>query len=443
MLVRTARRPTIGRTVGATTFTPILRVGLLGRQLLYKGFTRGLFILVLSCGMTVGAKNGLCTDDACAGTSCPPGSWPTPVDGACRCIAAQVNGTITINPDPFTVGQPVEITVNDSDLRRHVETAETVVILVTSTSGESETVTLTATGVNSTIYIGALATKFGLTAGADNDGTMNAQNGDTLTASYDDTTTPSGGTTTQTDSTDAEAEEKTDVGDTETIISNFLSRRADLITSAEPDLTSRLTGGAGGGSGAPFGFTAEGNSNRFTCAFTTSLSSLTAKRQATGSSLLFYGEGGLAESDADGQPKAPRPAFDFWASGHWANSDDETRSSTFGQFNLGADYLINPSLLVGIIAQFDWMDETDGSNNTSADGFGWMAGPYLVARLQQNLIFDGRVAWGQSDNHVDPLGLYEDKFATNRFLARGQLTGDFRRDKWRFSPHVALIHFQE
>lgn len=532
---------------------------------MYRAFIRLVFILALSCGTTVGANNGVCADDVCSGTACPPGSFAFLIDGQCTCTAGSMLGTITINPDPFIVGERVAITLRDYDLVLVEETRESVDIVVTSTSGESETVTLTATGTNSPDYSGTLATTFSVTAGANNDGTINAQNGDTLTASYVDTTvfsggpenvtdtavalskegsvhtsgeisiapkpvtvgqpvlinvtdadlnadgataevvdvvvisttgetetvtltetgldtgifagtldtiialsagadndgvmnagngdtltaryldaaTAGGGATTVTDTTDVELDETSVVGRTETVISNFMSRRADLITSAEPDLASRLTGGGGGVSASPFGFTADGNSSRFTSTFSTSLSSLATARQTAGSSLAFYGEGGPGVSDTDGQPRAPRPAFDFWASGHWAHSDDETRSSTFGQFNLGADYLINPSLLVGMLAQFDWMDETDGSNNTSADGFGWMAGPYLVARLHQNLIFDGRVAWGQSDNHVDPLGLYEDKFATNRFLARGQLTGDFSRDKWRFSPHVALIHFQE
>jgi len=147
--------------------------------------------------------------------------------------------------------------------------------------------------------------------------------------------------------------------------------------------------------------------------------------------------------ETDEQSSDPSSRFDVWAEGQWAHTDDETRESDFALLNFGADYLINPSLVVGVLAQFDWMDERDATEDIAVDGTGWMAGPYVVARLHENLLFDGRVAWGQSYNHVDPLGLYTDDFDTDRWLARGQLTGDFRNGNWRFSPHVAAIYFEE
>jgi predicted regulator of Ras-like GTPase activity (Roadblock/LC7/MglB family) len=58
-------------------------------------------------------------------------------------------------------------------------------------------------------------------------------------------------------------------------------------------------------------------------------------------------------------------------------------------------------------------------------GNGWMVGPYVGIQLSKNLIFDARAAWGQSDNQVNPIGLYTDSFSTDRMLARANLTGNW------------------
>jgi len=77
------------------------------------------------------------------------------------------------------------------------------------------------------------------------------------------------------------------------------------------------------------------------------------------------------------------------------------------------------------------------------DTAGGPIGPYLAARIHQNLILDGRAAWGQSYNNVNPLGLYEDDFNTNRWLVRGQVTGDFSWGNWTFNPSVGISYFSE
>ncbi|MBU2149303.1 MAG: autotransporter domain-containing protein [Alphaproteobacteria bacterium] len=214
---------------------------------------------------------------------------------------------------------------------------------------------------------------------------------------------------------------------TQRVIANFLSRRADLITSSEPSLVERLSRrGEAGNSGLPLGIVANGGVDHFRLAFAASQSEIAAAAEQPG-----------------GQSSDLPPDVDVWVKGNWAHVDDETRESEFGLLYFGADYLINPSFLVGFLAQLDWMNEKDTIEGVAADGLGWMAGPYVVARLHQNVLFDGRVAWGQSANHVDPLGLYTDDFDTDRWLARGQLTGDFEKGNWRFSPQLSTIYFAE
>jgi outer membrane autotransporter protein len=152
----------------------------------------------------------------------------------------------------------------------------------------------------------------------------------------------------------------------------------------------------------------------------------------------------FGEKHLGGGPSAsPGGGLDIWVKGRWAKVEDDSRDSDIGLLWAGIDYRVSPSLLFGMLAQFDWADEIDTTNSIAAEGHGWMVGPYMVKRIGPNLLFDGRVAFGESDNEVNPLGLYTDDFDTDRWLAKARLTGDYARGNWRFSPHVGVIYFEE
>ena len=125
---------------------------------------------------------------------------------------------------------------------------------------------------------------------------------------------------------------------------------------------------------------------------------------------------------------AQNPGLDVWAEGHFQRWEDDQaggdRSGNFGILYLGADYLLSPSILVGALVQFDWMDDQSKVVGTDVNGNGWMAGPYISFKLAPNILFDARGAWGQSDNEISPLGTYTDSFDTDRWLAKANLTGN-------------------
>ncbi|MDH3589245.1 MAG: DUF11 domain-containing protein, partial [Gammaproteobacteria bacterium] len=114
-------------------------------------------------------------------------------------VNAGTSGTIELSPDNINPGDTLTITVTDADLDTNPAVAETVDVTVTD-SVEVETVTLTETLPNSGIFIGTLATQFGI-GGTDEDGTLDVQANDDIDASYDDALTDSGGTATVTDTT--------------------------------------------------------------------------------------------------------------------------------------------------------------------------------------------------------------------------------------------------
>ncbi|MGI9425684.1 MAG: autotransporter outer membrane beta-barrel domain-containing protein, partial [Hyphomicrobiaceae bacterium] len=121
----------------------------------------------------------------------------------------------------------------------------------------------------------------------------------------------------------------------------------------------------------------------------------------------------------------------------------DTADTDVGLFYIGADYRFSRDLVVGLLAQFDWTDETDDDDGFEASGSGWMVGPYIAARLHHNLIFDARAAWGLSDNEVSPFATYSDDFEGERWLVKAQVTGDFRFGDIHVAPHVAVIYFAE
>ncbi len=228
------------------------------------------------------------------------------------------------------------------------------------------------------------------------------------------------------------------------IISNFMRRRADQITANDPDLTNRLGGGRGNGDGSPVTFAGEGSADTHRFGFATSLRQvLTAgdaekkQRRAALGRLMALGS-----QNANGQ-QTPASNFDIWIKGTRAKIDNERTAADFGLLSVGADYRLSSEVAVGVLAQFDWTDEKDATQNYKIDGQGWMVGPYVVYRLHDNLIFDGRAAWGQSSNTVSPYSTYSDDFDTQRWLVKGQLTGDFQFGALHFAPHAGIVYFEE
>lgn len=103
---------------------------------------------------------------------------------------------------------------------------------------------------------------------------------------------------------------------------------------------------------------------------------------------------------------------------------------------LGAHWNFDEHTLVGLSFEFDHHDQTDGA--ASIHGTGWLAGPYIVGRLPaQPLFFEGRVLWGQSDNKINPFGLYSDKFETERILVQGRVAGQFEYASTIFTTGIS------
>ncbi len=148
-----------------------------------------------------------------------------------------------------------------------------------------------------------------------------------------------------------------------------------------------------------------------------------------------------------------RQGFDVWVEGHIAKYDDSIggidREGDFRILYVGADYVVAPGILVGALVQIDDTDEDidDPSLVGKIEGTGWMVGPYIGIRLTDNLFFDARAAWGQSENDIaldDPVvGARSGSFDTDRWLASASLTGNEYYGPWRLSPQLQVAYGNE
>ncbi|MES9961462.1 MAG: autotransporter domain-containing protein [Sedimenticola sp.] len=228
---------------------------------------------------------------------------------------------------------------------------------------------------------------------------------------------------------------------TKKMLKTFSGRAIRHITSQGPGISGFLSRDGMGGSinglfNTPFALNFTGDENNNSGNFSTSL------QQFANFKISLNADG----NKPDIENTSPSPA-NVWIKGRWSkinddrgNIDDET---DFGIIYLGADYRFSDDLLIGVLAQYDWFDETATGLNMKGEGKGWMIGPYLVTRLKDSLTMDLRVAWGQSNNKINPLGTYWDDFDGERWQIEGNLTGSFKEGDWHISPEFGLNYFKD
>lgn len=196
---------------------------------------------------------------------------------------------------------------------------------------------------------------------------------------------------------------------TSAAMQNYMTIRNAMILSHQPDLQrriDRLQGRTSGGGGSSVnGFALPGAQH-----LPVSLSLNGSEMRASGS-LSSMGRNGLAGGK-----------IDIWGEAYRSNFTVQNRDGDFSIYYIGADIKVSDDMLIGVLGQVDDI-EFDGTIG-GLGGDGWMVGPYMTARVNQNLFLDARIAWGTSDNDVSPFGTYTDQFETSRTLIAATATGE-------------------
>ncbi|MAT35971.1 MAG: hypothetical protein CMK06_12685 [Ponticaulis sp.] len=134
--------------------------------------------------------------------------------------------------------------------------------------------------------------------------------------------------------------------------------------------------------------------------------------------------------------------FSAWVDGNFSRSEETARERDQSLVHFGLDYRFSSATMLGIVGQYDELAENSSYTADNKARFGWLAGPYLVTRLHENLIFDGRFAVGRATSELD-LVSDQDRLETERVLLKGQLSGDFHYDDWRVNPALSVAYFEE
>jgi hypothetical protein len=156
----------------------------------------------------------------------------------------------------------------------------------------------------------------------------------------------------------------------------------------------------------------------------------------------------LSEITAAAHPgQKPEPGFvDLWLEGRMENYETGSADMGANNGNLGVLYLgtrtkLGPDILVGGLAQLDRGIESASYGASELEATGWMAGPYLSMKLASGVIFDGRAAWGETENAALGLDARDDQI--ERRLVRAKLTGTREVEGWKVAPSVGLVYLED
>lgn len=132
----------------------------------------------------------------------------------------------------------------------------------------------------------------------------------------------------------------------------------------------------------------------------------------------------------------------LWVNGSFSRAEETLRDRDHSLVYFGLDYRVSSRLVVGLAGQYDELSEIHAGDISDKSRMGWLAGPYLVRRLHENLSIDTRASFGKS---VIALNLIEDedKLETDRVMLKSQLTGNFKYDGWHVSPALSVVYFEE
>jgi len=179
------------------------------------------------------------------------------------------------------------------------------------------------------------------------------------------------------------------VEETETAIAEYLSRRANALVGAQPNLIRLLNPG--------------------------------------GPAQISVSSKGFSFATNGTQP--------VWTSlsGQWGESGDTDTRYVLGA--VGTHAWLNDRTILGLMLEFDQMVQDDPTRRI--EGTGWLIGPYVAGQIQdQPLYYEGRLLWGQSDNEIAPTGQPVASFGSERFLAQIKLQGEFALGQAIATPFV-------
>jgi len=148
------------------------------------------------------------------------------------------------------------------------------------------------------------------------------------------------------------------------------------------------------------------------------------------------------QAAAKGNKKIDPGIVDFWLEGRMQNYAASLDSGgNLGVLYFGTRSMLSPDIMVGALAQVDRGVENASYDAPTMAAKGWMFGPYMSMKLGSGVVFDGRAAWGETENAVATSEI--DDSLTSRRLVRGKLTGTREFGGWKVAPSVGVVYVED
>lgn len=204
---------------------------------------------------------------------------------------------------------------------------------------------------------------------------------------------------------------------------NEARQRARNTLSDDPTL-SDLAGNGGEQTGGGFGYSATN--------FATTNAGLNSVISSSSPSSWAYSAGFTSDKK-----------LRVWGSGTFSNSQENNQKQKYQAGYVGIGYQLNPSAQVGLHTQFDSAKETNAALTASVSSKGYYVGPYFVVQLPNDVIVDGRLAFGKSILKVSPDGTFTDSITTSKALFSANVSRAYDIGAWTILPKIGVRHVSE
>lgn len=219
----------------------------------------------------------------------------------------------------------------------------------------------------------------------------------------------------------------------DSLVHGFIDTRQRLLASGikVPGLLEHRAMASGNRPGA-LAMTPNGNS--ITMNFASSLAELKA-----------WGEAGDAASALAAAPADEPLPFNVWIDGkatvHLRSDSAEDHWGKFALVSVGADYLVNDKLLIGVALHADFMDDLTYTSSTSGSGI--MVGPYLSTEIGDGVFLDASAFYGRSWNRVST-DIFGGEFESQRLVVNAKLEGEWALgESLTFRPSATAFYLHE
>ncbi|MEO1503012.1 MAG: autotransporter outer membrane beta-barrel domain-containing protein [Pseudomonadota bacterium] len=138
--------------------------------------------------------------------------------------------------------------------------------------------------------------------------------------------------------------------------------------------------------------------------------------------------------------------YTLWTRGGVTYVNDDTDlddiDTVIGYLQVGLGFRPTPRSLIGLMIQGD-LSEQDADGAATADGVGFLIGPYGALQLSDFMFLDAAALVGRAYNTAETSSGDEADYDSDRLYLTAKLSGRFEQGQWRFKPALRGAYYVE